>query len=353
MTMSRLDEQLIDEVVRATAISFGAEGPTFSCSIDVPVAVALTNQVGPDAIVEREVRGPNRTLTVVRRADGTVVIDRDHRVAQVTVMARTREAMERMACDVRGACDSRPADSLPVRVWRRVRFSDFASRREFVRATPWDDIARNYPAEVRDAFDRLRCTTSLPASSRIVVFHGPPGTGKTTAVRSLITQWSPWVAVEDVIDAPSVFSWEDNLDRIATAPDDDGETSPAEGRPKLIIAEDCDGMLKGEAVLSGPLGQLLGFTDGLTIHKVPSVVVLTTNLARHELPPALLRPGRCLSMIEFTTFSIADARRWLDDPSAEFPDGEPTLAELLHRSGVLHRDQTAEHSRYSITGLYL
>jgi SpoVK/Ycf46/Vps4 family AAA+-type ATPase len=257
-----------------------------------------------------------------------------------------------MASEVRGARDSRPADSLPVRVWRRVRFSDFACRREFVRATPWAEIERNYPTEIREAFDRLRCTTTLPASSRIVVFHGPPGTGKTTAVRSLITQWSPWMTVEDVIDASSVFSWEDNLDRIATAPDDDHETS-VEGRPKLIIAEDCDGMLKGDAVLSGPLGQLLGFTDGLTIHKVPSLVVLTTNLSRRELPPALLRPGRCLSMIEFTPFSIADARRWLGDPSAEFPDGEPTLAELLHRSGALYQDQTAEHARYSRSGLYL
>jgi ATPase family associated with various cellular activities (AAA) len=351
--MSRLDEQLSDEVLRVIASSFGAEGPTFSCSIDVPVAVAVASQVGPDAIIEREICGPNRTLTVVHRTDGTVVIDRDHRVAQVTVLARTQPAMERMASEVRAARDSRPADSLPVRVWRRVRFSDFACRREFVRATPWSDIGRNYPPDVRDAFDRLRCTTALPGSSRIVVFYGPPGTGKTTAVRSLITQWSPWMTVEDVIDAPSVFSWEDNLDRIATALEDDSATSSAEARPKLIIAEDCDGMLKGEGVLSGPLGQLLGFTDGLTIHKIPSLVVLTTNLARHELPPALLRPGRCLSMIEFTTFSITEARRWLDDPSAEFPDGEPTLAELLHRSGVLHRDQTADHSRYPMSGLYI
>ncbi|MDQ1424019.1 MAG: hypothetical protein QOD72_1517 [Acidimicrobiaceae bacterium] len=351
--MSRLDEQLIDEVLRATATSFAADAPSFSCSIDVAVAVALASQLGSDAIIEREIGGPNRTLTVARHTDGTVVIDRDHRVAQVTVMARTREAMARMASEVRAGRDSRCADGLPVRVWRRIRFSDFACRREFVRATPWSEIALNYPTEVREAFDRLRRTTSLPASSRIVVFHGPPGTGKTTAVRSLITQWSPWMTIEDVIDAPSVFSWEDNLDRIATAPDDDSETSIPASRPKLIIAEDCDGMLKGEAVLSGPLGQLLGFTDGLTIHRVPSLVVLTTNLARRELPPALLRPGRCLSMIEFTTFSIPDARRWLDDPSAEFPDGEPTLAELLHRSGVLHRDQTADQSRYPLSGLYI
>jgi SpoVK/Ycf46/Vps4 family AAA+-type ATPase len=317
------------------------------------VAVALASQLESDAIVEREIGGPNRTLTVARHPDGTVVIDRDHRVAQVTVMARTRQAMERMASEVRAARDSRFVDGLPVRVWRRVRFSDFACRREYVRATPWSEIAPNYPAAVRDAFDRLHHTTSLPASSRIVVFHGPPGTGKTTAVRSLITQWSPWMTVEDVIDAPSVFSWEDNLDRIATAPDDDNESSPPAQRPKLIIAEDCDGMLKGEAVLSGPLGQLLGFTDGLTIHRVPSLVVLTTNLGRHELPPALLRPGRCLSMIEFTPFSIPDARRWLDDPTAEFPDGEPTLAELLHRSGALHRDQTPEHARYPMSSVYL
>jgi hypothetical protein len=351
MPMSRLDEQLIDEVIRATATSFAADAPSFSCSIEVPVALA--NGLGSDGVIERETGGPNRTLTVTRHADGTMVIDRDHRVAQVTVMARTRQAMERMASNVRAASDSQCTEGLPVRVWRRVRFSDFGCRREFVRATPWSDIAANYPTEVRDAFDRLRRTTSLPASSRIVVFHGPPGTGKTTAVRSLITQWSPWMSIEDVIDAPSVFSWEDNLDRIATAPDDDRQPSLPARRPKLIIAEDCDGMLKGEAVLSGPLGQLLGFTDGLTIHRVPSLVVLTTNLTRRELPPALLRPGRCLSMIEFTTFSIPDARRWLDDPSAEFPDGEPTLAELLHRCGALHRDQTADQSRYPMSGLYI
>jgi hypothetical protein len=101
--MTRLDEHLIDEVVRVTAASFTADAPSFSCTIDVPVAVALASQFASDAVVEHEIGGANRTLTVARCTDGTVVIDRDHRVAQVTVMARNRSAMERMVAEVRVA----------------------------------------------------------------------------------------------------------------------------------------------------------------------------------------------------------------------------------------------------------
>ena len=63
--MSRLDEQLIDEVVRATATSFAANGPSFSYSIDLPVAVA--SQLWTDAIIEREIMETVSRMSIRQR----------------------------------------------------------------------------------------------------------------------------------------------------------------------------------------------------------------------------------------------------------------------------------------------
>ena len=54
----------------------------------------------------------------------------------------------------------------------------------------------------------------------------------------------------------------------------------------------------------------------------------------------MVRPGRCLCLIEFERFNSAEARAWLGDDSVT---DEPTLAELYERrderSGLL-RDAT-------------
>ena len=56
----------------------------------------------------------------------------------------------------------------------------------------------------------------------------------------------------------------------------------------------------------------------------------------HRLHPALIRPGRCLARIEFTSFRPAEAAEWLP-PGSQPPDQDATLAELFERRGTVSR----------------
>ena len=109
---------------------------------------------------------------------------------------------------------------------------------------------------------------------------------------------------------------------------DDDEDDGAAGW-RLLIAEDCDEYLRADAKLrAGPsLGRLLNLCDGILGHGLQVVVLLTTNEDVGSLHPAITRPGRCLSAVEFSPLSPAEAQVWLG-PDSPAPTGRLTLAEL-------------------------
>jgi hypothetical protein len=108
---------------------------------------------------------------------------------------------------------------------------------------------------------------------------------------------------------------------------DDGED---DGRWRLIVAEDCDEYLRSDAKLraGASLGRLLNLCDGILGHGLKALVLLTTNEDVGRLHPAITRPGRCLSRVEFEPLSPTEARRWLGADVAA-PEHPLTLAELF------------------------
>ncbi len=103
-----------------------------------------------------------------------------------------------------------------------------------------------------------------------------------------------------------------------------------EGKWRLVVAEDCDDYLRAEARerAGASVGRLLNLCDGILGHGLPVVVPLTTNEDVGRVRPAITRPGRCLSQVEFLPLAPAEARRWLGDDAAAAPERPITLAEL-------------------------
>ncbi len=122
---------------------------------------------------------------------------------------------------------------------------------------------------------------------------------------------------------------------------DDDDDPP---RWRLLLLEDCDELIRGEAKQSTgqALSRLLNLTDGIFGQGRRVLIAITTNEDLYRLHPAVTRPGRCLAQIEMGPFPPAEATEWLRrDAGAGQPGtrrvdgfaGPVTLAQLYALRG--------------------
>jgi hypothetical protein len=199
---------------------------------------------------------------------------------------------------------------------------DFPTSRNFP-DVHWPEVKSNYPAMTRAGLEHLvqldRAKTRN--NGRIIILHGPPGTGKTWAIRSLMTAWKQWAEGAVVIDPDYLLEKSNYFMTMLN-----GRNSE---KTRLVIIEDADEIAEKNGTRGSNLSRLLNATDGLIGASSNLLVLLSTNAPPEALDRALLRPGRCLASIEFTPFSADEVTSRLGRSVGR----GLTLAELYEEMG--------------------
>ncbi|HEX3425448.1 MAG TPA: DUF5925 domain-containing protein [Acidimicrobiales bacterium] len=220
-------------------------------------------------------RGPGWTLSAVRWKNGT---------ARVQVTATSDEIARRVLTEAtEGAAEAAAErDELPVGFWNLSCQVPLRSSRS-VTVSPWPVIRGNYASSVARGLDRLMALDGHTLSGRLLLLHGPPGTGKTTALRALAYAWRDWCRLEYVVDPDQLLASSQYLLDVATDDNDDDDK-----RWRLLLLEDCDELIRVDAKQASgqSLARLLNLTDGLLGQGLDLLLCLTTN---EEL--ARLHPG--------------------------------------------------------------
>jgi Domain of unknown function (DUF5925)/ATPase family associated with various cellular activities (AAA) len=217
--------------------------------------------------------------------------------------------------------------------------------RKVVPAAPWSDVAVNYSTKTRSALKELAAFEEIPeGGGRIILFHGKPGTGKTRALRMLITEWQEWASIELISDPESLLEKASYMTSVLL--------NNVNNRPtRVLILEDADYLVEYQGTRSSSVARLLQLGDGLLGSSQQIIFLITTNKPPRELDSALTRPGRCLASICFTSFSKAEASSRLAGTTKK-ATGPMTLAEIYRAMGDA-RQITAGEDDSAPRGQYL
>ncbi|MDR0481680.1 MAG: ATP-binding protein [Cellulomonadaceae bacterium] len=266
-------------------------------------------------------------------------------------------------------------NTVPIKTWY-LTGSGAQSQRSRIEVPRWADIARNYPVPTALNLADLMHVERPQNQGRLVLWHGAPGTGKTTAIRAMAHAWQSWCDIAYLADPERAFADTGYMMELLY---EAGKLRPKEGpaRHLLIVAEDSDEFLRADArrTAGAALGRLLNLADGILGQGSNVLFLLTTNEELRALHPALVRPGRALATVEFHRFDTADANEWLADSpvlkkvtaGGDTADGDTvgtatvaprvtapaTLAELYEQLGTVKRIQSPELVSATPTGMYL
>jgi len=163
----------------------------------------------------------------------------------------------------------------------------------------------NYAPEVLMDYDRIVADLrSRTPGGRVAIFDGEPGTGKTYLVRGLLDEVKEGVFIIVPSNLVANLTQPGMIPALIKVKREKSDTVPM-----IFIIEDADECLAPRAADNmASITNILNFGDGLLGALLDIRIIATTNAQRHELDPAILRPGRLTALIDVERLNSDQAR---------------------------------------------
>lgn len=181
-------------------------------------------------------------------------------------------------------------------------------------------LETHYNDDLSDVHRRILPELRSTGRSGLYLFHGTPGSGKSTYIRHLVHLLRKKVVffppgLVPSLEAPAMTKF---LIHHTDA---------------ILVMEDAEEMLvsRNQSPNAG-LSMLLNLTDGLLGHSLGIQFIATFNTERHRIDTALLRNGRLRMMYEFKPLAVEKTRGLLAalGHPADNVQEPMTLADIYH-----------------------
>jgi hypothetical protein len=185
---------------------------------------------------------------------------------------------------------------------------------QFLKCPSWEEIKNNYPKE---AIEKLEWAMKLEDPKKfghLLIWHGPPGTGKTYAIRALMMAWRDRFNFIIVTDPENLTGKSEYYYGVCgDSGDDDGPTLDNKKKTLFIMEDSADLIIEESRSLHyDKIGKLLNMTDGLLGQGREDVFMITFNEELEKIDPAFARPGRCIMHHYFSTFNRKEVDTWFE-----------------------------------------
>ena len=190
------------------------------------------------------------------------------------------------------------------------------------------DLELNYGSQFLKVHDVIIKRLNNPNDKGIILFHGIPGSGKTTYIKHL----TRLITDKEILFIPP--SMAESLSEPSIIP------FLMEHKNSVLIVEDAERVIADREGNGSSMGvsNILNLTDGILGDCLNIQVIATFNMKREKIDQALLRKGRLIAEHRFDKLSIEESNKLLKHLGKDNKVNEAmTLADIYNIDEELFR----------------